>query len=173
MSRTILAGLITAWLLAIGATRGDDDGKTSELKVLDHYVGVWNVEIVSKNPFVTGTAKAEWVLNGRFVQQESEAHSADGKSSAKYKILFTYDPIRKKYRRWVFVSDGMTSEGEGVWDAAARTMTFVTRDAQVGSTMTVTSDFSAPEIETWHIVNTDRAGKVLFERSGQNTRQKK
>src|SRR5580765_4879053 len=54
MSRTILAGLFASWLLSSSATRADADGKTPELKVLDHYVGVWNVEIVSKNPFVKG-----------------------------------------------------------------------------------------------------------------------
>jgi hypothetical protein len=51
-------------------------------------------------------------------------------------------------------------------------MTFVTRDTQVGTTMTVTADFSVAGTETWRIVNTDRAGKTLFERSGKNTRQK-
>jgi len=177
MTRMTLAKLIAAFWLPMGLTGAVDDRKSdrdlpAELKVLDHYVGVWNIEIIPQDQLAKGTAKAEWILDGRFVQQNVEMQSADGTRRANIIALMTYDPARKKYWRWAFVSDGITSEGEGVWDNAARKMTFVTRDRQIGSTMSVTSDFSVADIETWRVVNTDRAGNVLFERSGKNMRQK-
>lgn len=177
MYQKTLFSVIIVVFLPMGMICGVADQKTgrnmsAEFKVLEHYVGAWNIEIIPQDQLAKGIAKAEWILDGRFVQQNGEMQSADGTTRVKITAILTYDQHRKKYRRWAFVSDGVTSEGEGVWDAAARTMTFTTRDAQIGTTMTVTSDFSAANTEIWRVVNADPAGTVLFERGGKNTRQK-
>ena len=83
----------------------------------------------------------------------------------------TYDPARKVYRSWTFLSDGSAGEIEGRWDAKARVMTSVGRKDANGGFSTTTADFSTVGVEKWRIVYSDKNGKVTSELAGTNTRK--
>lgn len=142
-----------------------------ELQVLSNYVGTWDVAITSKDsPFTKGESSATWVLDGRFVQQTGELKSADGSNAIKVTTLMTYDPERKIYRMWSFLSNGSTSEGSGKWDEKTRTMTSTSR--QDGTTTTTTAKFSDNGIEEWLFITTNQDNEVVGRFGGTNTRRK-
>jgi hypothetical protein len=156
------------------ADGGGPSAKVPELKALDHYAGSWDVEITSKGqPFTKGKVTARWMLDGRFLQQSGELQDKDGVTVFKYTSLMTYDPAKKVYRSWIFLSDGNAGESEGTWDANGRVMTSVGRKDANGVFSTTTADFSETGVEKWKIVVRDRTGKVVSEMSGKNTRRKK
>lgn len=127
MNRVNIAFSLLACLACQWAAAAGDDGpsdKVPELKALDHYAGSWDTEITSKNPpFTKGTVTAKWVLDGRFLQQTAEGK--DGPTVFKYMSLMTYDPNKKVYRSWIFLSDGFAAESEGSWNAKDQVMTSV------------------------------------------------
>jgi hypothetical protein len=101
------------------------------LAVLDRYAGSWDTETTSQNlPFTKGTVTAKWILGGRFLQQEAEA--TDGPTEFKYLSLMTYDPAKKVYCTWIFLSDGSALESEGTWNAKEQVMTSVGRKDENG-----------------------------------------
>ena len=154
------------------AVEGGPSGKLPELKALDHYAGSWDTEITSKSPpFTKGTVTAKWILDGRFIQQTAEAK--EGPTVFKYMSLMTYDPTKKVYRSWIFLSDGNAFETEGSWNAKDQVMISVRHKDENGISSTTTADFSEVGVEKWKIVSTDGNGKVIGEMSGKNTRQKK
>ena len=177
MTRFFAFCSMLACFASAGATIAADDGpsdKVPELKALDSYVGSWDVEITSKGlPFTKGQSSTNWTLDGRFVQQTGGLQAKDGSTVVKVTTLMTYDPAKKAYRSWTFLSDGSTSESEGIWNAKDRVMTSVGRKDENGGFSTTTADFSETGSEKWKIVYTDRTGKVVSEMSGKNTRQKK
>jgi hypothetical protein len=159
---------------SVSAAEGGPSDKVPELKLLDHYAGSWDFEMTSKDqPFMKGRVTGTWILDGRFLQQSSEALDKDGAVVFKYMSLMTYDPVKKVYRSWIFLSDGFTGESEGTWDAKGRVMTSVGRKDENGVSSTTTADFSEAGVEKWKIVFTDATGKVVSEMSGKNTRNKK
>ena len=142
-----------------------DDG----LRVLDVYVGTWEVSTTSGESSAGGAYTAAWVLGGRFLQTTGSVKTSDGSNDFELISLMGHDVERGVYRTWSFMSNGMISESESTWDARARTMTKVTRYAPV--TQATTSDFSEDGVEVWHMVNRDASGKVMSEMSGRNTRR--
>ena len=173
----ILAGIFLAAPASAEAPQGPA-GDVPELKVLEHRVGEWDVEMTIKpadGPSggikAKGTAKAEWVLDGRFVQSTWTMEGEDGSPPMKGISLMTYDPGKKAYRGWMFLSNGSVSQTEGRWDDKTRTMTLKARDPQGGSS-TVVESFAEDGTQTWTIVEKDRDGRVLAEVTGTNTRSK-
>jgi hypothetical protein len=152
-----------------------EDGPSKEvpeLKALSHYVGQWDVVVTSQTMAdFKGQATAEWVLNGRFVEQTGVLESGDGSTVLKLKTLMTYDPRAKSYRLWSFFSNGTVVEAAGTWDAEKKTMTSIHRDG--GMTTTTTADFSKEGTEQWKIVTTNAQNAVVSELSGTNTRRQK
>jgi hypothetical protein len=150
-----------------------DDGPAKqipELKALSHYVGEWDVVTTVKDqPFVKGQAKAEWILDGRFVQQTGVLKSANGDTLLKTTTLMTYDQELKSYRMWLFFSDGQTYESVGQWDEEKKTMTSFERSAN----RTTTANFSKEGTEQWKIVTKDPQNQVVGELSGTNSRRQK
>ena len=143
-----------------------------ELEALSHYVGQWDVVVTSPNmPNLKGQAAAEWILNGRFVEQTGTLESADGSTVLKLKTLMTYDPKAKSYRMWSFFSNGTVIDATGTWDAEKKTMTSIHRED--GTTTTTTADFSKEKTEQWKIVTTNAQNRVVSELSGTNTRRQK
>src|SRR5262245_26718344 len=108
-------------------TKKEADGpsdKVPELKVLDHYVGDWDVEFTSKDANLGKTkSSAKWVVGGRFVEQYCDIIDSNGAVAASLKTLFTFDTKKNAYRSWVFISDGNVMEADGVWDDKAKTLT--------------------------------------------------
>lgn len=142
-----------------------------ELKVLSHYVGKWETKITSQDtPFVSAEVTAEWVLDGRFVEQTASITVINSPEPLKFKTLMTYDPDRKEYRFWRFVSNGNVTDSAGTWDAEKKTMTSVGRDGDV--TATTTANFSKADVEEWKIVVRDSSGNDVTTIAGTNTRRK-
>jgi hypothetical protein len=174
MSRLNAACLILACLVCQRSAASANDKRSDqvpELAALEHYAGSWESETDSANlPFTKGKVTAQWILGGRFLQQSVEV--IDGSADWKYLSLMTYDPEKKVYRTWIFLSDGSTMETEGTWDENRRVMTSVGRkDANGGHSIT-TADFSEAGVEKWKIAYKDQNGTVVTEISGKNTRQR-
>ena len=174
-----MARLFRVFLLLLACTCSTalaaEDGPAkdvAELQVLSQYVGTWEVKITTKgSPLKSGEATAKWILDGRFVQQAGSLKKTDGTTALKITTLMTYDPTKKAFRSWSFMSDGAMSESEAAWDANTRTMTTIYRGPDI--TTTTTADFSKDGIEKWSIVVVDKDKKVVNETSGINTRKRK
>lgn len=154
-------------------------GEVPELRVLGHYVGDWGDAMTikpsgdfSKGVKVEGTAKGEWTLGGRFLRQTWEMKAGDGLPAMTGTTLMTFDPGRKAYRNWAFYSSGAAVESVGTWDEAAKTMTWTHRDPESGRTSVTKAAFAEEGVENWSIVEKDRAGAVVGEFIGKNTRRK-
>jgi len=158
-------------------SKKDTDGpsdKVPELKVLDHYVGEWEVEFTMKDAnLAKSKSTAKWVLGGRFVEQTGDVIDMNGAVAASLKTLFTFDAKKNAYRSWVFISDGSVAEADGVWDDKAKTLTSITKRIEGEGFSTTTADFSEPGVEKWKIVVTDANGKTTSEITGKNTKLKK
>jgi Protein of unknown function (DUF1579) len=150
-----------------------------ELAVLSAYVGKWDdrceikrIEGVSEGGTRKGAASAEWVLGGRFVRQTwmLEAAGRDPQLSGSW--MMTYDPAKRTYRSWLFVSNGSTSESEGSYDAKTKTFTWKARDADGVRTVTKSS-FAEDGAENWAITVTEANVRVLADMKGKNIRRKK
>ena len=143
----------------------------SELQVLSHYVGTWDVVATANGaPAAKGRYTTKWVLDGRFVQTTGSVKTADGSNDFRVTTLITYDQVKETYRWWSFMSNGHTEESEGTWDAKSQTMTRITRYGDF--TQTATSSLAEAGIEKWTMVNTDKNGNVVSEMRGTNTRRK-
>ena len=150
-----------------------------ELQVLNHWVGTWDDDVTVKpnaglpnGMRAKGTITAEWVLDGRFVQQTGTLDPGNGSPAMKVSTLMTYDRRRKAYRSWMFFSSGAVTESEGRWDEKSRTMTSTSRDAESGGTTTITATFAADGSERWSFIEKDRDGKIVGETTGKNTPRK-
>jgi hypothetical protein len=158
-------------------TKKEADGpsdKVPELKILDHYVGEWEVEFTSNAAnFAKSKSTAKWVLGGRFVEQTGDVLNADGSVAIGMKTLFTFDSKKNAYRSWIFTSDGSVTESDCVWDDKAKTLTSITKKVEGEGFTTTTADFSEPGVEKWKIVIRDAADKVTAEITGKNTKLKK
>ncbi len=173
MTRLLTLAFLGGLLAVPAGTAQGPASAAPELKVLEHYVGSWYTEILSKGlPFTKGPALARWILDGQFIEQTGELQDANGTAVFKVKTIMTFDPAKKVYRTWTFASDGTMSDSEGTWNANTRVMTF-SRKRDDGITTTITADFSTADVETWQIVSKDAGGKVITEIRGKNTRQKK
>jgi hypothetical protein len=165
------------------SSRSDDDKKTAvdgpssknpELKALDHYVGVWNVEFTNKDlPFKGAKSTAKWILDGRFVEQTGELESKEGGRGLKIKTLYTFDAKKNAFRSWTFDSEGSITESDCVWDDKAKTMTSISKKIEGEGFATTTADFSEEGVEKWKIAISDSTGKVTAEIIGKNTLEKK
>lgn len=155
------------------ATMNADDGPhkdVPQLKALASYVGTWDVAISAGNlPYTQGESTAEWILDGRFVQQTGHLKASDG-SVLKIRTLMTWDQQASEYRMWSFLSNGTVSESSGKWDAGSRTMTSVRSEG--GFTTTTTAKFPEPGVEEWTIVTKNQTNEVVAEISGRNSRRK-
>ena len=147
--------------------------KVPELKAIDHYAGTWDVEMTSTgHPFTKGKVTAKWILDGRYLQQTGELLADDGSPVMKHTSLMTYDPTKKVYRSWIFLSDGTAGESDATWDEKRQIMTSVGRKDENGVFSTTTADFSQAGVEKWKMVIKDSTGKVVSEMSGKNSRKK-
>ena len=142
-----------------------------ELKALSHYIGKWDVVISTEDAPIKakGERTAEWILDGRFVQQTGFLAKPDGKPYMKITTLMTYDQKEKAYRMWTFNSTGESSESSGMWDATLRTMTWSrSRD---GKSTTMTANFGENGSEQWTIVTINESTGDRSEFGGTNTRR--
>ncbi len=169
VSQAALVPLLLASLCALAEQPATD---VAELKVLDQYLGEWDVEIMSsRSGLKRGKLTARWILEGRFLERTAELLSEDGSSRVELRTLFTYDSDAAKYRSWTFVSNGSVSTAEATWDAEARTMTWVTQPSESGVRATTVTDFSQPGVERWTITLENANGMKIGELNGVSTRK--
>ena len=167
---TVLLFAFTACQTAVVRADNGPANGVPALAALSNYVGTWDVAITSKDsPFTRGQSTAQWILDGRFVQQSGHVASADGGTILKITTLMTYDQKEKTYRMWSFISNGTTSESTGKWDEKTRTMTSIRRGG--ATTTTTTAKFAENGTEEWSIVTTNQNNEVIEEFAGTNTRR--
>ena len=97
------------------------EGKASppEMKALEKLVGTWKVEQENKVPEqarLTYFLKGQSILGGRFVQQMGSSHDEVEPTQTG---MYTYDPSKKSYRYWFFMSSGSFTDITGTWDESS------------------------------------------------------
>ncbi len=170
-------GVISAVLVICGLgqiTSAAEPAKPPELKVLQRFVGTWDVEAVTKPTVWTPAEKREkcveyneMALDGWFLHGSSK--SADGKTSAI--VMNTYDPGKKEYRIRRFTPGGLCDELTGQWDETTSTLT-VKGDLGRGITLTAAFHLKDEDHREYHVVAKDDDGKVYFDVQGRVTRRK-
>jgi hypothetical protein len=169
--------------LSVGQAQAQQEGsgpspEVPELAALSGLIGQWDCKLevkplegATKGGVREGNAKGEWIHNGRFLRQTWNMEAAGAVPSMSGSAIMTYEPVKKTYRSWHFVSDGSTREGTGTFDEKTKTMTWTERDSN-GFRLVTKSSFPEPGIENWSITVTDVDGKVVDDLKGKNTRRK-
>lgn len=167
--------VIFALLLLTHTVAADEPGPSKdipELAPLSNWAGDWTGRIEKPAPRSPGPSTGVWILDGRYLQQTWRI-PADGDNPAlSATVISTYDVDHKVYRQWAFLSNGTTGQATGQWDAATHTMTWTERKLD-GLTVVTRAVFPSPDLQLWTITGTDRAGKTVFEMSGDSKRDKK
>src|SRR3954469_613395 len=93
------------------AADNDAADRPAELKVLDRWIGEWDMEAsVKPNEFFPQGSKTifkttiRWAINDRFIRCEAEGNGAQGerKSKESFSWVCTWDPNAKSYTSVVF-----------------------------------------------------------------------
>ncbi len=116
---------------------------------------------------MSGTAKAEWILNGRY--QQISSHTGEYET----RELQRYEPRSGKYHKWVFSSDGSNSFWIGGWDAESSTMTWEYIDFGAGLKGRIVDRFISDGKYESTVLMKDGTGKVLLDVRTTQTRMKK
>ena len=182
MIRICLVLAIFACLVVPVGAQGPATGPSPdvpELAPLSGFVGKWESRLeekpiagVNEGGSRKGTVSAEWIHGGRFLRQTWAVETEGAQPAMSGSAIMTYDPEKKAYRSWTFVSTGMTSESEGTYDAKSKTLTWTARGANGVRTVTKSS-FPEDGAETWSITVKDGDGRVVVDITGKNTRLKK
>ena len=172
MTRQLLPLLLTFSICQTAVVFADGPAKdVPELQALSNYIGTWDTKITSKgSPFTKGQHTAEWILDGRFLQQNVFLTLTDGATVLKSTTLMTYDQNEKAYRVWTFVSNGITREALGKWDAKTRTMTTAVRRGDITS-ITI-ANFADEGVEKWIWITKNQNNEVLSRITGTSIRTK-
>jgi len=188
----IMGGLaaVTSLLVMIGARwvfAADDAARPAEFKVLDRWVGDWDVEITVKanaqNPQghkANYTSQIRWALNDRFLRCEAKGQSMDGdqKIAEAFMWIMTHDPQSKEYASSVFWSTvpagaagywGGGQSGVGTWDEKEQMMSIRSEDKNGIVTLSVTQ-WIDKDTHRWVQSLTEKNGNVVVEMSGMGKR---
>lgn len=166
------AGILAAigTVPARGETASGPDPKIPELAVLEQFAGKWSGQFSGRTGQATNVeGTSEWILGGSFLQTRNVADSPTGKTESM--TLWTYDPRKKCYRRWVFLSGGVALEESGQWDAGQQKFTFDVTGIQDVS-VTATARVVDPDTRAWTYLIKNKDGQVTGEIHGTNTRRK-
>jgi hypothetical protein len=100
-----------------------------ELKILASLVGQWKTEATAKPSLAhkdgltsKGEQSWQWIHNGHFLRLEGSSISKAGRFE--YSEIISYHRNTKKFRRFVFSTDGIAAETIGEWDPETKTMTW-------------------------------------------------
>ncbi len=169
----IVSGLVATAGRAQEAKSGPSPD-VPDLAALSGLIGNWDCRFQSKENGAaarTGTATGAWIHGGRYFRQVWTIDAAGAEPGLSGSSIMTYDPAKKTYRSWHFVSTGSTSEGVGAYDKATKTMTWTARDPN--GFRTSTKSTPSGDAEDWTITVTDTDGRVVSDMSGKNIRRKK
>jgi hypothetical protein len=121
-------------------------GDEIDVRVLEHYVGKWDVAIEDS---------AQKVTRGSLLDES-------GKPYLKILDLMSYDPSEKCFRMWTFdSSQSLPFESRGTWDATTKTMTWTRKISLPASSIirTTTLCFANPRRTEWATYSTDEKGE--------------
>ena len=180
---SILAALVAP------ANAADEENRSPELKVLDRWVGEWDMEAsIKPNDFLPQGSKSTyktsiaWTVNARLLRCDAQGQGAQGERKFKdaFSWMITFDPRAKSYTSVVFWANvggggddwGGGQSGAGQWDEKARTMTIRTVEPNSGIVTNSVTVWSDADTHSFVTTVTDSTGKVLMEMSGKAKRRK-
>jgi len=160
-------------LLTAYATAAEPATEAAGGKALDGWLGSWKSQVEFKPAAwspkareMSGTAKAEWLLNGQYLQISSQTGEHETRE------LQRYEPRSGKYHKWVFSSDGSNSFWIGAWDAESATMTWEYVDFGAGLKGEIVDRFISDARYESTVLLKDSTGKVLLDVRSTQTRMK-
>jgi hypothetical protein len=122
--------------------------------------GTWDVTMAmamgvnEPSAQATGTQTHAWILNGHFLETQTQAQSAQGPIATRG--LLTWDHQAQAYRHWSFNDLGEFRQYEGRWEDE-RTLIFRYEGAAGGRPFRQRITLSRPaEAEYRYVVETDR-----------------
>jgi len=180
-----------AFVMAMAAAAplraAEDAARPAEFKVLDRWVGDWDVEMTMKpnkeNPQGGKNiyrSVIRWAIADRFLHCEASGKSEDGKTAAAFMWIMTHDPQSKTYSSAVFWANveagtagfwGGGAAGVGTWDEKEQMMSIRSEDKDGIVTLSVTQ-WIDKDTHRWAQSMSDKNGNVLFEHTGMGKRRK-
>lgn len=162
-----ILGVITASVL--GASKLQDAPKRStELQVLDRYIGEWEttITIAATGDTAKSTQSRKWSREGKFVLSEDQ----DVETKRESHFLMTYDAKSKHYRA-CFINDEFTVPMVGTWDEKAQTMKW--KSENIAFKHEGVNRYIDKDHFEWTMSVTNPEGQVVLELSAKQTRRKK
>ena len=171
--------VVSLFMVLIAPAAGAEPaGDAPELNVFRRLVGEWDVEMVVKSgenlgneQTVSGRISSDFILDGRYFQQEVELQAVGDFPGAKHRTLFTFDKTQQTYRHWMFTSSGPMVEGTGSWNGDTKMFTWEAK-AEHGITSTSVSTFPEDGVEEWTVSVKSAEGITFLEFAGKTTRRK-
>lgn len=170
--KKLLPALVSVLLFAILTTVAESAEMSSEMRVLDRYLGAWESEVVirpsqwiPKQKERRETKNVEWILDNRFQQLASRSDEHETRE------IHRYDKHSKMYQKWTFDSDGGTGYWTGVWSARSATMTWTLDFGVIKGTMI--DRFLDEDIYETTLIIKDSEGKLLLDVQAECLRLKK
>jgi len=154
--------------------------KSDELKVLDRFIGTWNVKGMNKrtewNPeeqHFTGRGQFQWELKGQALSCQARFQFPGQTEDYDFMILRTFDKEKKVFRNWYFDSIGAfpRSDTTGQWNPNSQTLTWITNLGE-GRTQTGIERFLDKDTIQWSSVTKDKKGIIFQDTQGTSTRYK-
>jgi len=175
MRNCTISLFVLATAIASSHAMADDRAKRSpELKVLNRFVGTWNLDVThsfpqGKTTIEKTTEIRKWTLGGKFVHfQNPRTEQPDAPG---FHFLVTCDAKTKSYPG-MLTTGAKRSLVEGTWDDESKTMRFTGSFSDGGS-----FDFKNQFLDNGNIKATgvikDGSGKLVVERFDMQVRRKK
>jgi hypothetical protein len=180
----------------------DDAARPAEFKVLDRWVGDWDLEITVKpnaqNPQPRKAiykSSVRWTVNDRFLRCDAQGESNDGeqKIAEAFMWIITHDPESKTYTSSVFWSNipasaagaaagaaaaggagywGTISNGIGTWDEKQQMLSIRSEDKPSGRVTLSVTQWIDKDNHRWVQSLTEKNGNLIAEMSGTGKRRK-
>ena len=168
----------------------DDAARPVEFKVLDRWVGDWDLQITVKpstqNPQghkATYTSQVRWGLNDRFLRCEAKGEGMDGdqKVAEAFMWVITFDRPAARYTSTVFWSNvipgttgywGIVPIGAGAWDEKEQMMSIRSEDKETGMVTLSVTQWIDKDNHRWVQSLTEKNGNVVVEMTGVGKRRK-
>jgi hypothetical protein len=194
-----LGKVVAAWafffaMIFVSDVRAADDAaRPPEFKVLDRWVGDWDLEITVKpNPQnregsrSTYTSQIRWAVNDRFLHCEAKGQgiAGDRKTVDAFMWIMTHDPQTKAYSSAVFWANaepgtaggagywGTIAGGVGTWDEKEQMMSIRSEDMASGMVTLSVTQWIDKDNHRWVQSLTEKNGNVVVEMSGTGRRRK-
>ena len=115
--------LFTIYLIPANAQKSS---KMNEpINVLSKWEGNWERKlIINKSLWIPEKIVKKGFVETQFVLHKKYQESNIDESDSETKEINRYEPVSKKYNKWVFQSNGNNSFWYGDWDESNKTMTW-------------------------------------------------